>query len=95
MLGRWEALIEIETYSACQPVWVAEIKEDCLLGMDFLCAAGISLDFGARTVTLKDGTSIPFLNDPHTSEMANKVGGGPTMSSTMGGPFFRKPSSTL
>ena len=74
MLGRWEALIEIETYSACQPVWVAEIKEDCLLGMDFLCAAGISLDFGARTVTFKDGTSIPFLNDLHTPEMANKVG---------------------
>ena len=42
--------------------------------MDFLCAAGISLDFGARTITFKDGTSIPFLNDPHTSETANKVG---------------------
>ena len=42
--------------------------------MDFLCAAGISLDFGVRTVTFEDGTSIPFLNDPHTSEMDNKVG---------------------
>jgi hypothetical protein len=41
--------------------------------MDFLCAAGISLDFGVRTVTFEDGTSIPFLNDPHTSEMVNKV----------------------
>lgn len=42
--------------------------------MDFLCAAGVTLDFRACTVTFKDGTSIPFLNDLQASEMTHKVG---------------------
>lgn len=73
MLGRWEDQFEIGTYSACQTVWVIEIKETFLLGMDFLCTAGVTLDFRACTVTFKDGTSIPFLNDLHASEMTHKV----------------------
>ena len=74
MLGRWEVQIEIGTYSACQTVRVVEVKESFLLGMDFLCAAGVTLDFRACTVTFKDGTSIPLLNDLHASEMTHKVG---------------------
>ena len=74
MLGRWEVQIEIGTYSACQTPWVVEVKESFLLGMDFLCAAGVTLDFRARTVMSRDGTSIPFLHDPHTSEMTDRVG---------------------
>ena len=48
------------TYSTCQPVWVVEVKENCLRGMDFLCAAGVKLDFRAHTVTFRDATPIVF-----------------------------------
>lgn len=75
MLGRCEAQIQLGAYSVCQPVWVAEVKEDCLIGLDFLRSAKAVLDFNKRTITFPDGTSIPFLNDSLIPEMTEKVVG--------------------
>lgn len=63
MLGSCDVLIQVGDYSACHSVWVARVKEQCLLGMDFLRRAGGLLDFQNETAVFQGGKPIPLLHE--------------------------------
>ena len=73
MLGRCEAQVQVGIYSACRSFWVAEVKESCLLGLDFLCEERLLLDFSRQFLMFPDGTRVPFLSDSPGSDMKDDV----------------------
>ena len=58
-LGRWEVVL---------PVYVADIQEPCLLGLDYLTYSQACVDLGRRKVRVK-GTEVPLLPTDDCAEV--------------------------
>ncbi|CAL9682548.1 unnamed protein product [Knipowitschia caucasica] len=51
-------------------VWVAAVKDPCILGLDFLRAAHCVLDLGSNTVTFPGSPSVEMVPPEHVQSQA-------------------------
>lgn len=55
MLGKGRMTLNVGGLSVSFPVWVAEVQDPCILGLDFLRFARCLLDLGENTVSFPGG----------------------------------------
>ncbi|RXM99905.1 hypothetical protein EOD39_10614 [Acipenser ruthenus] len=58
LLGKSRLVIEVAGRTFYHPVWLAEVQEQCILGLDFLRFAGGQLDLQSGRVSFKDGPPV-------------------------------------
>lgn len=55
MKGKGTMTVTVGGRAIRHPVWVAEVQDSCILGLDFLRATGCQLDLGGGTLRFRGG----------------------------------------
>ena len=56
--GRGEFFIQIGDHRIVHDIWVAEITDNCILGLDFLEANNSQIDIGGGCITIGDEITL-------------------------------------
>ncbi|KAJ8391411.1 hypothetical protein AAFF_G00090410 [Aldrovandia affinis] len=67
MLGRGKVVITVGGLSVELRVWVAEVQDPCILGLDFLKFARCLLDLGENTLSFPGGPTVRMISPPRSS----------------------------
>ncbi|KAJ8386236.1 hypothetical protein AAFF_G00175560 [Aldrovandia affinis] len=70
MLGRGKVVITVGGLSVELRVWVAEVQDPCILGLDFLKFARCLLDLGENTLSFPGGPTVRMISPPRSSRSA-------------------------
>ncbi|KAJ8414471.1 hypothetical protein AAFF_G00053410 [Aldrovandia affinis] len=70
MLGRGKVVITVGGLSVELRVWVAEVQDPCILGLDFLKFARCLLDLGENTLSFPGGPTVKMISPPLSSRSA-------------------------
>ncbi|KAJ8389511.1 hypothetical protein AAFF_G00119010 [Aldrovandia affinis] len=76
MLGRGKVVITVGGLSVEFRVWVAEVQDPCILGLDFLKFARCLLDLGENTLSFPGGPTVKMIS-PHFPRAAPFTPGAP------------------